>query len=267
MITTTTGIFNATFNVPSGSSSGDHTVKATQGSKSASKTFTVGPVITLNPTSGPLGTPVDITGTGFSPNSTVTITFGGDTLPESPVTTNSSGGFSLTFVVPGESSSGPKPVVATQGSNSASKTFTVTETSGLLATSRSNVSSFGVPTNQSKATLPPPSSNQSNATIPVVTNNSFHTAESNGTTPLQNKAPSLNASSTLGTENTSNAPTVQEINNTSLDTSTDNTINNNPPTSITTQNNDTSNNKKSSEKSIPISPPTSNDQRTRYDVN
>ena len=183
LITTTTGTFNATFNVPSGSSSGDHTVKATQGSKSASKTFTVGPVITLNPTSGPLGTPVDITGTGFSPNSTVTITFGGDTLPESPVTTNSSGGFSLTFVVPGESSSGPKPVVATQGSNSASKTFTVTETSGLLATSRSNVSSFGVPTNQSKATLPPPSSNQSNATIPVVTNNSFHTAESNGTYP------------------------------------------------------------------------------------
>ena len=43
------------------------------------------------------------------------ITFGGDTLPESPVTTNSSGGFSLTFVVPGESSSGPKPVVSTVG--------------------------------------------------------------------------------------------------------------------------------------------------------
>jgi hypothetical protein len=134
--TTASGTFIATFNVPPGSSSGDHTVKATQGSKSASKTFTVGPVITLNPTSGPLGTPVDITGTGFSPNSTVTITFGGDPLPESPVTTNSSGGFSLTFVVPGESSSGPKPVVGTQGSNSASKTFTVTPIT--LATSRSN---------------------------------------------------------------------------------------------------------------------------------
>ena len=257
--TTATGTFIATFNVPPLASNGDYTVKATQGSKSASKTFTVGPVITLNPTSGPVSTPVIITGIGFSPSSVVTITFGGNILPESPVTTNSSGGFSLTFVVPGESSSGPNPVVATQGSNSASKIFTVTETSGLLATSRSNVSSFGA--NQSKATLSPPSINQSNATILVVTNNSFYTAESNGTIPLQNKVHSLNASSTLGTENTSTAPTVQVINNTSFDTSTGNTVKSNSPTSIATQNNDTSNSK-SSEKSIPINPPTSNDQRT-----
>ena len=78
--------------------------------------------------------------------------------------------------------------------------------------------------------------------------------------PLENNTPSLNASSTLGTENSSTAPSVQEINNTSLQSSLDNTINNNPPSSTSTQNNDTSNSKKSSEKSIPITRPTSNDQ-------
>ena len=43
-----------------------------------------------------------------------------------PLTTNNTGEFSGNFAVPGESSDGPQPVVATQGANSASKTFTVT---------------------------------------------------------------------------------------------------------------------------------------------
>ena len=77
-----TGGFTATFNVPLSSSIGDQTVKATQGSNSASKTFTVtalvNPIIFLDPTSGPVGTSVDITGAGFDPDSTVTITFDGD---------------------------------------------------------------------------------------------------------------------------------------------------------------------------------------------
>ena len=45
---------------------GSKTVEATQGSNSASKTFTVTsstiPTITLNPTSGPVGTSVTVTG-------------------------------------------------------------------------------------------------------------------------------------------------------------------------------------------------------------
>ena len=115
--------------------------------------------------------------------------------------------------------------------------------------------------NQSNATLAPPSSNQSNATIPVVTNSSFDPAESNGTIPFENNTPSLNASANQATENSSTTPSVKQMNDTSVIASTDNTINNNPITSASTQSNDTSNNKKSSEKG-PISPPTSNDQRT-----
>ena len=77
---TPAGFFTATFNVPP-SSNGDHTVKATQGGNSDSETFTVTssttPVINLDPTSGPVGSSVDIIGTGFSPISAVTITIGG----------------------------------------------------------------------------------------------------------------------------------------------------------------------------------------------
>ena len=60
---------------------GDQTVKATQGSNSASKTFKVtalvNPIILLNPSSGPVGTSVTVTGAGFDPNSTITIKFDG----------------------------------------------------------------------------------------------------------------------------------------------------------------------------------------------
>ena len=80
---TSNGGFTATFRVPLSSSIGDQTVKATQGSNSASKTFTVtalvNPIIFLDPTSGPVGTSVDITGAGFDPSSTITIEFDGTT--------------------------------------------------------------------------------------------------------------------------------------------------------------------------------------------
>jgi hypothetical protein len=118
----------------------------------------------------------------------------------------------------------------------------------------------------SNATLVQPPSSPPNATIPVITNSSFDTSKSDGTIPLENNAPSLNASSTQGTENTSTAPTVKEMNDTSVIASKDNTINNNPPSSTSTQSNDTSNSKKNSEKSIHISPPTSNDQPTPVEL-
>ena len=87
---TPAGFFTATFNVSSPSSNGDHTVKATQGGNSASKTFTVTsstvPTITLNPTSGPVGTSVNIIGSGFAPNSAVTISLAERTVTTTPVT-------------------------------------------------------------------------------------------------------------------------------------------------------------------------------------
>ena len=221
------------------------------------------PIIFLDPSSGPVGASVNITGAGFDPSSTITIEFDGTPVATSPstVTNTPAGFFNATLNVP-PSSNGDHTVKATQGGNSDSETFTVTETSSLLATSRSNVSSFGAPANQSNVTFVPTPSNQSNASVPAVTNSSFDSAESNGTITIQETGPSLNASPTLGTENSSTAPTVKQLNDTSVVASKDNTINNNPPTSTSTQSNDTSNGKKSSEKSISISQPKSKDQPT-----
>ena len=131
MIPTSSGGFIATFRVPLSSSIGDQTVKATKGSNSASKTFKVtslvNPIIALDPTSGPVGTSVDIAGAGFDPSSNVTITFNGSVINTTPslITTGAKGTFSANFTIP-NSTSGDHTVIATQGSNSASKTFTVT---------------------------------------------------------------------------------------------------------------------------------------------
>ena len=88
------------------------------------------PVITISPSSGPVGTSVDVTGTGFTPLSVVTLTFEGSFVDTA--TTTSTGTFIANFNVPvsiGDHtvvSIGDHTVKASQGSNSASKTFTVT---------------------------------------------------------------------------------------------------------------------------------------------
>jgi hypothetical protein len=74
-------------------------------------TSTGSSAIILNPTSGPVGTTVTVTGTGFDPNSDVTINFYSTSL--GTVTTTSSGVFSVTFTVPLSSSIGNYTVTAT----------------------------------------------------------------------------------------------------------------------------------------------------------
>ena len=103
------------------------------------KSTSKGPVITINPTSGPLASLVTVTGNGFDPLSPVVITFQGDTRVK--VTWTSNGGFNATFNVPSTSSIGDHIVKASQGSNSASKTFKVTDIVNSKATQGSNSSS------------------------------------------------------------------------------------------------------------------------------
>ena len=148
----------------------------------------------------------------------------------------------------------------------------------LAATSRS---SLGLPSNQSNATLSLLPTNQSITSGLILGNSSIDSTKSNGSiaTPLNtssaqptedistavradDKELSANTSSAQPTENILTASSARGMNNTSPIASTDNTINNNPSATVSTQSNDTSNNKKSSEKNIPFSPPTSNDQRT-----
>src|SRR3989441_9618338 len=94
--------------------------------------------ISLNPSTGPRGTTVTVTGTNFSHNSAITaVTYDGTTVITTPavITTNSTGGFSATFAVP-SSIAGPHTVKATDtSSNSASAQFTVTTPSISLSPS------------------------------------------------------------------------------------------------------------------------------------
>src|SRR3989475_5202429 len=99
---------------------------------SATPGITATQAISLNPTTGPRGTTVTVTGTNFSHNSAITaVTFDGTTVITTPaiITTNSTGGFSATFAVP-TSIAGLHTVSAQDASsNSASAQFTVTTSS------------------------------------------------------------------------------------------------------------------------------------------
>ena len=122
-ITNTTGGFATTIKVPQ-ATAGVHTLTVTDGTNSISRSFTVTSHITLVPKKGLPGAAVTIKGTGFAASSNVKITFNGVQIKS--LKSNSTGGFSTSFVVPNDAAAG-YPVVATDASsNTATATFTVT---------------------------------------------------------------------------------------------------------------------------------------------
>ncbi|HML01056.1 MAG TPA: fibronectin type III domain-containing protein, partial [Acidimicrobiales bacterium] len=127
------GAWTATFTVPN-TPHGAQTVTATDSAlASASASFTVNAAITLLPTSGPVGTSVTITGSGFTSGKTISsssgVTFTGtDVTLNASQTVSSSGTWTATFTVP-TASHGAQTVTATDSlPESASTTFTVTPT-------------------------------------------------------------------------------------------------------------------------------------------
>jgi hypothetical protein len=134
--TTSTGTFSASFTVPSSSAAGAATVAAKTGSASSTATFTVTPpaLIVLNPTSGPTGTSVTITGSNYPPSAAVAITFNGTSVTTTPasITTTSTGTFSATFTVPSSSGLGRATVRAASGSSAGTAIFTVTDQPSII---------------------------------------------------------------------------------------------------------------------------------------
>ena len=83
------------------------------------------PSITLSPTSGTPGSTVTVTGSSFSPNSSIDILFDGEKMRT--VIVSSSGSFTTTFTIPTSKAPGDYNVIATDyAGNTAPATFTVT---------------------------------------------------------------------------------------------------------------------------------------------
>lgn len=95
--------------------------------------------ISLDPTSGPTGTFVKVNGSGFAPISNVAVLFDGPAVASA--VTGSIGNFTTNFTVPVRAAVGDHIVTAVQGSDSTSKPFTVTTTTGTATSSNSPLGS------------------------------------------------------------------------------------------------------------------------------
>ncbi len=99
------GFFEYTFDVPEDATYNDYTVTATDFyGESASKKFTLGASITLDPEEGPTGTKVEVEGRGYTDDATISFTMDGKTVhvvEDDVVTVKSDGTFSAEIVIPG----------------------------------------------------------------------------------------------------------------------------------------------------------------------
>lgn len=124
----------------------------------ATASFTVTPTLYLSPASGPTGTSVSVRGTQFAANSTISFTFAGLSVPTN-CSTDASGDFpgasgtACTFAVPSDPV-GPQTVSASDGSNQANSSFTITPSLSLTP-SAGPVGSLVVATGTSYAASSP----------------------------------------------------------------------------------------------------------------
>jgi hypothetical protein len=120
-----TGYFHTSFTLPSATLPGSHIMKATESSnpaKTASNILTVISSIKLSPVRFIVSGKVLVNGVGFRPMQMVTLMFAGQTV--NSTTTNSSGAFKSSFIVP-HTPAGSYIVSASDGTYSATKSFTV----------------------------------------------------------------------------------------------------------------------------------------------
>src|SRR3989449_458431 len=158
------GGFSATFTVPA-STAGSHTVSAKDAaSNSASAQFTVTtPSVSLNPTSGPTGTSVQVTGSNFVANSGIIVKLDGTNLSTTPatITTTSTGGFTASITILSTSAAGLNNVSATDASaTSASAQFNVPAT---IPSAPTNLSATAVSPSQINLIWTAPTNNGGSA--------------------------------------------------------------------------------------------------------
>ena len=133
------GSFSLTFIVQPGLI-GAHNVTVSDGVNIAYATYNLTQSVILNPSSGPAGSFVAVSGFGFTPSSTINITFAGTTIATTPnnITTDNQGTFNATFTIPTGTIAGAKNIQAIDSSlRSASANFVVFPTITLSPSSGS----------------------------------------------------------------------------------------------------------------------------------
>ena len=130
------GSISTTFTVPTGATGANRVSAINVTDLFANATFTVGPAITLSPTTGPAGTVVTVTGRGYDAGiEAVTITVHAASAPlNTTITKTANGNFTGQFIVPTHDPVQNAPVVATSGGESASASFNVTGTTAITLT-------------------------------------------------------------------------------------------------------------------------------------
>jgi len=117
------GGFTASFTVPAGGA-GTYPVEASDGTYAYSVNFVIVAGTSLSQTTGNIGSQITISGTGFIPNATVTITYTSEPVVLATTTTDSSGAFSVTVTIP-PSTGGQHTITATDGTTVITSTFSV----------------------------------------------------------------------------------------------------------------------------------------------
>lgn len=120
------GTFSAHITIPA-SIKGNHTINANDGTVNANATFATDQNMVIDPAEGPAGELVQLTGSGFGGTKAVTLQLDGVAIdPVTAITTNSSGGFTGTLIIPRMTSVGAHTILATDADgNTFSVTFTV----------------------------------------------------------------------------------------------------------------------------------------------
>lgn len=114
---------DASFHIPH-SCHGAHQVTAEDSNgNTASSSFSIHASIALKPTTRPVGSKIEITGTGFETNSHIVTVFDGERVGTYP--SDDYGNFSGTFTVPAHPTGHYHNIQATDGSNKGSTEFTI----------------------------------------------------------------------------------------------------------------------------------------------
>jgi hypothetical protein len=117
------GNFSTNINIPA-AGTGSHPLVLSDSSNTQSFTFSVTPTANpMTPTTGPIGTSVTFSGSGFGSSKTLNVTYDGNPVTLTPVsTTDATGTFNVSFKIP-VSKSGNHTIIVSDGTTTNTYTF------------------------------------------------------------------------------------------------------------------------------------------------